>query len=399
MITPFQRLLVCSRQGQKHFGTVLVASGPSLYAFNTSDGHFLSKWSHSQNASDNANTGRARSPDEQGPPGKRRKLTPPSTGASGQNSPEIITDNGLNERKKPKIPVPNVPAIINLCSTSDGKHIIAVTGEDKCIRVLTLSEDGILEELSQRAMPKRPNALSLTADEKTILCGDKFGDVYAIPLIEDPDWKAENEPHADMNKSIEQSQTAEEMFKSAANSLTVHSKRNRKTLEAQQKQKVAAAKAQKPVMQFQYQHLLGHVSLLTDVTSIRLETAEGPRDYILSSDRDEHIRVSRGIPQAHIIENYCLGHSQFISKICSLKWRPDILVSGGGDDYLLFWDWVSGTVRQEVDLREPCEAVRTTLRSDTGPTEGLSESGIVVSGIWALQTGDSEGLIIVICEG
>lgn len=50
--------------------------------------------------------------------------------------------------------------------------------------------------------------------------------------------------------------------------------------------------------------LLGHVSMITDIAL--------PKDdvVILTADRDEKIRVSR-FPQAAVIENYCLGHSQY----------------------------------------------------------------------------------------
>lgn len=50
--------------------------------------------------------------------------------------------------------------------------------------------------------------------------------------------------------------------------------------------------------------LLGHVSLITDIAL--------PKDeiVILTADRDEKIRVSR-FPLAAVIENYCLGHTQY----------------------------------------------------------------------------------------
>lgn len=49
--------------------------------------------------------------------------------------------------------------------------------------------------------------------------------------------------------------------------------------------------------------VLGHTSLLT---SFLLTEDE---QYIVSADRDEHIRVS-WYPQGYVIERYCLGHKK-----------------------------------------------------------------------------------------
>ena len=49
--------------------------------------------------------------------------------------------------------------------------------------------------------------------------------------------------------------------------------------------------------------ILGHTSLLT---SFCLPSDE---KYIITADRDEHIRVS-WYPQGYCIENYCLGHEK-----------------------------------------------------------------------------------------
>lgn len=51
--------------------------------------------------------------------------------------------------------------------------------------------------------------------------------------------------------------------------------------------------------------VLGHTSLLT---SFLLSLDE---KYILTADRDEHIRVS-WYPQGYCIESYCLGHRKYV---------------------------------------------------------------------------------------
>lgn len=89
--------------------------------------------------------------------------------------------------------------------------------------------------------------------------------------------------------------------------------------------------------------LLGHVSLITDIALPRDEVV------ILTADRDEKIRVSR-FPQAAVIENYCLGHTQcavplpwhrspprFVSRVLLPADRRGIVISGSGDNTLRVW--------------------------------------------------------------
>ncbi|KAJ5807804.1 hypothetical protein N7474_009073 [Penicillium riverlandense] len=199
-------------------------------------------------------------------------------------------------------------------------------------------------------MAKRPSALALTPDGKTIICADKFGDAYSLPLIPSTDYVAEVQSEA-------------KPYKPAATSLTVHTKRNLESLEQQMRQaELKAQKAEeKTALAFEHQVILGHVSLLTDLICVPSPTSPS-RSYILTADRDEHIRVSRGVPQAHIIEQYCLGHTAFISKLCVPSWAPELLISGGGDNFLLLWEWTDGRMLQKVPLLDPSEAKEVIVR-------------------------------------
>jgi tRNA (guanine-N(7)-)-methyltransferase subunit TRM82 len=86
--------------------------------------------------------------------------------------------------------------------------------------------------------------------------------------------------------------------------------------------------------------------------------------YIISADRDEHIRVS-WYPQGYSIESYCLGSLtcvpspisgidvylvsiRFVSTLLVSNSSPNLLVSGGGEEFLRVWDWKSG--RQTAQL-------------------------------------------------
>ena len=178
-------------------------------------------------------------------------------------------------------------------------------------------------------MPKRPSSIVVGPDAQ-ILAADKFGDVYALPLLVDPLWSSTmaSRPSA-VSKQLGPS----------ANPRTVHSKRNLEALDNQRKQmeleKQKSSDAKKDDPAFDHTLLLGHVSMLT---SLAVAEDHGRR-YIITADRDEHIRVSRYMPQAHVIEGYCFGHKEFVSEIAIPLGRGDALVSGGGDEDIFVWNW------------------------------------------------------------
>lgn len=230
-------------------------------------------------------------------------------------------------------------------------------------------------------MPKRPCALVLTEDDSIIISADKFGDVYSLPLL----FSA-----SEVN-STPAVKPAPKPFTPAANDLTVHSQRNRIALENQKKYGNRAA-TEKSEPSFEHNLLLGHVSMLTDIAIVQVQS----RSYILSADRDEHIRISRGIPQSHIIEGFCLGHTDFVSRLCIPQGRSNLLVSGGGDKELLVWDWLSGQILSRADLQ--------TLVADiaSNPEVAKDEIRVTVSNISHARLSEENGsvdIIIVTSEG
>ena len=208
-------------------------------------------------------------------------------------------------------------------------------------------------------MPKRPCAIAFTPDESTILAADKFGDVYSLPLLLNPEVETAFVEAA--RKAAEEAKK----YEPAATELTVHSRANRRALEtqiAQAKERLAKsgqALQTKDVQQFSHKLLLGHVSMLTDMlvtTLVPSEDVEKARTYILTADRDEHIRISRGPPQSHIIEGYCLGHHEFVNRMCLAE--PDLLVSGGGDNEIFVWEWLKQKCVNRIDLVEVVKRAR-----------------------------------------
>ena len=344
---------------------LLAACGPKLLSTCLTTGEVVSEWTATEQVSN----------------GTKQKAPTQSDGENGE---------GSSKKQKTFPSPPNLPNIIKLSVSPDQAHAVAVT-DDKCVRVFQVHGDGKLSELSSRAMPKRPCAIQILPDNATILCGDKFGDVYSLPLLpKDPQPK----------DSTEASQPPEEPpFKPSATTQTVHTARNLKALESQKKQKNLTPKTKQPLA-FEHQLLLGHVSMLTDMAYATREVDGKRRGYIITADRDEHIRVSRGPPQSHIIETYCLGHKAFVSKICVLP-GMDLLLSGGGDEWLGLWEWPEGRLRCElfdfgVGIRHDLEDNKNYPHDDP--------EHIAVSGMWRVTANyrDGEGTadaVLVACEG
>jgi tRNA (guanine-N(7)-)-methyltransferase subunit TRM82 len=223
-------------------------------------------------------------------------------------------------------------------------------------------------------------------DGSSILSADKFGDVYALPLL----------PTLEEDEAARQAaKTTPKAFTPSATELTVHSKANLRALESQLKQakEIQAIKG-RDTLSFAHELLLGHVSMLTDVAVTEVPTvndSQKPRQYILTSDRDEHIRVSRGPPQAHIIEGFCLGHHEFVTKLCLLE--PDLLVSGGGDGDLYVWDWLKGKIISKINIQSAVMEVVKRRKGEDSANASEKDLDLIVSGIWLFPGSSQEKVI------
>ena len=154
MPLPFQCILYCCRKNDQ--SVILAAASGSIYSFNASSGIHLSTWSHTAKSSshngtfvnlDLASTGSEGVELER--LGKRQKLSGAGD-LSDSTSAEILVNNDVQNPRKPKTTREIVAVIVTLVGTSDGKHVVAVTNEDKCVRVLELQQDGTLHQISER---------------------------------------------------------------------------------------------------------------------------------------------------------------------------------------------------------------------------------------------------------
>ena len=152
MPRPLQCLYYCSRSDEQT-NVIFAASVSSIFSFSASDGSLLFSWPQEKKPDSIVSTAtelEVNLPDTAiEPPGKRRKLSS-SGNVSESTSTEIVVENGRSKRRKPRVQGSISPSVIKLVGTSDGKYLIAATGEDKCIRVFGIQADGSLETINER---------------------------------------------------------------------------------------------------------------------------------------------------------------------------------------------------------------------------------------------------------
>ncbi|KAJ3106620.1 tRNA (guanine-N(7)-)-methyltransferase non-catalytic subunit trm82 [Phlyctochytrium planicorne] len=95
--------------------------------------------------------------------------------------------------------------------------------------------------------------------------------------------------------------------------------------------------------------ILGHVSIITDM----IFSTDGR--YLITSDRDEKVRVSN-YPLCFDVQSFCLGHKLFVTAVASIPGGKNLIVSGGGDSFLLVWDIVSGERVQKISWMDSLSA-------------------------------------------
>lgn len=145
---PFQKVCYVSN-GHGQF--LLGASGPNIYTTDLKNSVISSRWP----ASDDLDPFEAHggsSEDER--PTKRQRTDVEGQDVSRESSisVDMVTEKPervKGQRRKPKkeTPPPNVSHVL---ATKDGEYVIAVTAEDKCVRVFSVLRDGRLKVLTQR---------------------------------------------------------------------------------------------------------------------------------------------------------------------------------------------------------------------------------------------------------
>ncbi|CAK1546164.1 unnamed protein product [Leptosia nina] len=116
--------------------------------------------------------------------------------------------------------------------------------------------------------------------------------------------------------------------------------------------------------------LLGHLSLLLNV----LQSKDG--NYLITSDRDEKIRVSC-YPHTYNIQTYCLGHKEFVNHLEFLPHNEKYLLSASGDGTIKCWDYAIGHNCCTIDTRT--DVSDQSLQEDF--KKMMDDDGIEVDGL------------------
>jgi tRNA (guanine-N(7)-)-methyltransferase subunit TRM82 len=146
MVLPYHLVKVCGN-------VVFAAQGSDIHSF-TSSLEYVSTWKYPAQQREESNgpsTEAQDSPAPEGPPAKRRRVEPGQGAAT--NGHRADSAQGQPKGKKAAlydVPANERPFVQGLYATTDGRHLVAITGSDKTIWVFEHDGAGNLKQLSQR---------------------------------------------------------------------------------------------------------------------------------------------------------------------------------------------------------------------------------------------------------
>jgi tRNA (guanine-N(7)-)-methyltransferase subunit TRM82 len=136
-------------------GMILIgAAGPRIFSFSLRHGNLLTEWPSEDDDEDlsDGSAERAASTSEHAnngePPEKRRKVSSPNDKSESSSAEFVLERPKGRRRRRPGEPA--LPTVAKLAVTGDSKSLVAVTAEDKCLRVFEIGARGKLRQQSQR---------------------------------------------------------------------------------------------------------------------------------------------------------------------------------------------------------------------------------------------------------
>jgi tRNA (guanine-N(7)-)-methyltransferase subunit TRM82 len=141
---PFHCLRYVNRQSAGQSDILIATAGRNLYSYDASSGQRLDVWPQPVDANaEDKRSDAAPESESQAPPEKRRKLSSTSEEQKDAKSESKPKDSNKEASKNSWTNIPLVTA-------AHGKYVVIMTSEDKCVRVLSLDNEGKLQQLSAR---------------------------------------------------------------------------------------------------------------------------------------------------------------------------------------------------------------------------------------------------------
>ncbi|RXK42389.1 hypothetical protein M231_00379 [Tremella mesenterica] len=302
---------------------------------------------------------------------------PPLAIASSSNlllissGPSLIIYEPSTHQTTVYTPDTKSPSLIRHSAISSDGTVAATISDDKSLLVYSISTNSITLRSSRQVM-KKSSSLSFSPKGDLII-SDKVGDVYLYPLdprstssinTDPPDTSVQSKLTKTLNDSVQSISTNT----TSTSNQTSHSNYSN---EKESKRKLNKMTLNSdPTLNPDADFLLGHVSILTS----HVLSMDGK--HIITSDRDEHIRISR-YPQSFVIERFLFGSESFVSALCIPPRRPEILLSAGGEGVMRVWGWETGRLIGNIELYEgilPCRKVRAGMRRDARASKRMKMS-------------------------
>ncbi len=156
--------------------------------------------------------------------------------------------------------------------------------------------------------------------------------------------------------------------------------------------------------------LLGHTASM--LTGLQVVPNDEGGQFILTSDRDEKIRVSH-FPKSYVIHGYLLGHTAFISSMAAVavsspsmeggNKKKTICLTGSGDGTVRLWDYQQckeigmvpivlkqGFEDDEMDDVEEANDEDIAEFMENGEEEGKNGEGLVEGEVDDFERGENE---------
>ncbi|GAC76355.1 WD repeat protein WDR4 [Moesziomyces antarcticus T-34] len=210
-----------------------------------------------------------------------------------------------------------------LASFSHSDRFLALTGDDKVLRVWKLQRDAdnritgfeFGKEIVIKLLPKRAAVLhwmpptdNTPAGSEELIVIDRFGDVRSI-MVNENDVRTLPSTSPDADAKVDASADEQDQMDSPTDA--------------------------------SMQILLGHVSMITSLAFIPAAKQGAPPAYIITGDRDEHIRISRWGPKrlAYVIDRFLQGSQAFVGALAVVANAEGTLrlVSSEGGQSLRVW--------------------------------------------------------------